>query len=965
MQSIKILFIQIISLCLPFFVHAQNGFIRGAVFDDATGEYLPGVTILVEGTTIGTITDLDGRFNLAIASGTYDLRLSFISYQTLNVSGVEVKAGEVTLLESLRLKEVTLELTGVTISAQAVRNTEASLLTIRKKSANVIDGISSVSFRKIGDSDAASSIKRVPGVSVEGGKYVYIRGLGDRYTKTILNGMDIPGLDPDRNTLQMDIFPTNVIDNIIVHKSFTAELPADFTGGVIDIAIKDFPEERKGSASLSLGYNPDFHFTSDYLDYQGGETDFLGFDDGTRDIPATENIPFYSEVVGNPYGEKGLRYREILETFNPAMAAQKRTSFMDYNATFSIGNQSAGEKTTLGYNFAISYKGYSEFYRDAEYGRYGLAGDASVYEMEVREFQMGDYGVNGVLWSGLVGIALKTQYSKFRINLLHLQNGESRAGIFDYESTDQGSNFEGFQHNLEYSERAMTNLLVDGRHTFKGSRWSVEWKLSPTRSAMKEPDTRFTRYIERGTYLVIGTESGFPERIWRNLEEINLAGVLHITREFQFIGQKSELLFGGSYTYKERDFIIRSYALNIRSVPLTGNPDELFFPENLWPLDGNVGKGTTYEARFVPTNPNQFNSNTKNAAGCISLELSPLKNLKTILGVRFENYVQRYTGQDQLGYNVLDNDKVLDNTDFFPSVNLIYALTDKQNLRFSYARTIARPSFKELSYAEIYDPISGRTFVGGLFRDANDVAGIEYWDGNLVSTDINNFDLRWEIFQANGQMVSVSGFYKIFNNPIEIVQYATQSGSFQPRNVGDGEVFGAELEFRLNSESIIPSIRNVTLSSNLTYTRSRIRMSKTEYDARVENARTGQTIDEYRDMAGQSPFIINCGLSYNGAETGFWDGFEAGLFYNVQGTTLQFIGMVDRPDIYTTPFHSLNFNMNKIFGKNDQFQVGLKFENLLNDEKESVFSSYKAYDQYYTRLHPGTSAQLRVAVKVF
>src|SRR5690606_10650162 len=123
--------------------------------------------------------------------------------------------------------------------------------------------------RRMGDSDAASSMKRVPGVSVEGGKYVYVRGLGDRYTKTILNGVDIPGLDPDRNTMQMDIFPTNIIDNIIVHKTFSAELPADFTGGVIDIAISDFPDQKKGNISFSSSYNPDFHFKSDYLTYKG------------------------------------------------------------------------------------------------------------------------------------------------------------------------------------------------------------------------------------------------------------------------------------------------------------------------------------------------------------------------------------------------------------------------------------------------------------------------------------------------------------------------------------------------------------------------------------------------------------------------------------------------------------------------------------------------------------------------
>lgn len=946
-------------------MHAQNGIIRGTVFDDATGEYLPGVTIFMEGTTMGTLTDLDGKFNLSVEPGSYNLRVSFISYETLIIKELQVKAGEVSLFDNLRLKETTFELTGVVITAQGLRNTENALLTIKRKSANVIDGISSVSFRKIGDSDAASAMKRVPGVSVEGGKYVYVRGLGDRYTKTILNGVDIPGLDPDRNTLQMDIFPTNIIDNIIVLKSFTADLPADFTGGVIDIAIKDFPEEKKGNISLSAGYNPGFHFKSDYLTYNGGKTDFLGFDDGTREIPATTNIPFFSEVVGDPDGEIAWRYREILENFNPAMAAYQKMSFMDYGFGASLGNQIAHKKVTLGYNFALSYKSNTEFYKDAEYGRYGLSGDPDVYEMGVREFQKGDYGVSSVLLSGMAGFAIKTLNSKYRINLLHLQNGESKAGIFDYIGSDQGSDFEGFQHNLDYSERSLTNLIINGKHTFTGTKWDIEWKLSPTLSKMEDPDIRFTRYVVSEGDYVIGTESGFPERIWRDLEEVNLAGLMHITKEFEVRGQNARLRFGGAYTFKERDFAIRSFALNIRNVPLIGDPDELFLPENLWPLDGNSSKGTTYEAPFVPVNPNQFNSRTNNAAGYVSMELSPVKNLKTILGIRVENYVQYYTGQDQLGYNILDNEKVLDNTDFFPSVNFIYTLSEKQNLRFSYAKTIARPSFKELSYAEIYDPISGRTFIGGLFRDADDVAGIEYWDGHLASTDIHNFDLRWELFPSNGQTISLSGFYKMFDNPIEMVQYATLAGSFQPRNVGDGQVFGAEIEFRLNLEPLIEALRNMAISSNLTFTKSIIRLSNTEYASRVANARTGQTIDEYRDMAGQAPYIINFGVSYNGGVKGFWNGFEAGLYYNVQGQTLQYVGMVDRPDIYSKPFNSLNFNSNKSLGEDKRLQIGLKIENLLNAKKESIFKSYEATDQYFTRLYQGITFQLRLSYSLF
>jgi hypothetical protein len=964
MRSLR-LSITFLLLFLTSLTFAQNGFIRGSVSDDATGEYLPGVTVFLEGTTLGTLTDLDGKFNLKATPGTYLVRISYISYEPLMISEVVVKNGEVTLLDNLRLKEATIQLSEVTITAQGVRNTENALMTIKKKSANVIDGISAANFRKIGDSDAASSMKRVAGLSVEGGKYIYVRGLGDRYTKTILNGVDIPGLDPDRNTLQLDIFPTNIIDNILVYKSFTADLPADFTGGVIDIEIKDFPEEKQGSISLSAGYNPSFHFKSNYLTYKGGSTDFLGFDDGTRQIPATTDIPLFSEVVGDPYGAKGLRYQEILRAFNPTMAAYEQMSFMDYSISASLGNQIPGKKVTLGYNFALSYKSNTEFYENAEYGRYGLSSNPDVYEMEVREFQQGNYGAKSVLWSALGGFALKTQKSKYRLNILHLQNGESRAGIFDYTGSDQGSEFSGFQHNLDYSERALTNLLIDGKNTFPGSKWEIEWKLSPTLSRMEDPDIRFTRYIgEPGSY-VINTESGFPERIWRNLKEVNLAGIAGASKKFQALKRDAELKFGVAYTYKERDFAILNYMLNIRKLTLTGNPDELFYPENIWPVDSNVSTGTTYDAPFIPVNPNQFNSNINNIAGYASIELSPLKWLKTIVGVRFENYVQRYTGQDQLGYNVLDNAKVLENTNFFPSLNLIVTLSEKQNLRFSYAKTIARPSFKELSYAEIYDPISGRTFIGGLFRDANDVSGIVYWDGNLVSTDIHNFDLRWEMFLPKSKTFSVSGFYKNFINPIEIVQYATLAGAFQPRNVGDGQVFGAELEFRLGLEPIAKALKNVSISANLTYTKSLIKLSKTEYDSRVANARTGQTIDEYREMAGQAPYIINGGISYNGGQKGFWNGFEAGLYYNMQGLTLQYVGIVDRPDIYTKPFHSLNFNSNKSIGKDKKLQIGLKVENILNDQKESVYKSYEAADQYFTRLDQGITFTLQVKYSLF
>jgi len=942
---------------------AQNGTLRGSVFDDKTGESLPGVSVLLEGTTFGAMSDFDGKFSVDAPAGTYSARLSFISYETIYVRDVKVDAGKVTLLENIRLKEVSIELNEVEITAEMLRNNEAALITMKQKSANVIDGISAAAFRKIGDSDAASSMRRVTGVSVEGGKYVYVRGLGDRYTKTVLNGMDIPGLDPDRNTLQIDLFPTNVIDNIVVKKTFTPDLPADFTGGVVDITTKDFPEERSGQLSMSLGYNPSMHFNPDYLYYQGGKTDFLGYDDGSRAIPATENIPQFSEVVGDPYGEKGLRYRQILEAFNPTLSASQKTSFMDYSLGASAGDQFSGKKFTWGYNAALSYKSTSEYYKKAEYGRYGLSGDPDITEMDMREYQVGDFSVSSVLWGALAGLAMKTGQSKFSLNFLHLQNGESKAGIFNYSNADQGSYFEGFQHNLEYTQRSLTNAVLSGKHFLKGNAWNLEWKISPTWSKIEDPDIRFTRYEKRGDEFRISTESGFPERIWRDLNEFNFSGVLHVERNFEVLGEKASVRFGGAATYKQRDYTIRDFQLNIRGIPLSGNPDELFYAENLWPYQGNAGQGTTYEAPFIPVNPNEFKADNQNMGIYAMIEISPAQRLKTVIGLRAEKYLQHYTGQDQLGNHVLDHALVLDDLDFFPALNLIYALTKRQNLRLSYSRTIARPSFKELSYAEIFDPITGRVFIGGLFRDANDFSGIEYWDGHLQSTGIQNVDLRWEWFGQMGSMLSVSGYYKYFKKPIEIVQYATQTGAFQPRNVGDGQLVGLELEVRRDLGWLMSSLKRFSIMANITGTYSRIKLSKTEYESRVENARTGQTIDEYRSMAGQAPVIVNAGLSYDGGESGFLKGFEAGIYYNVQGRTLEVVGIVDRPDIYSRAFHSLNLNVNKAFGPEKRLQLGLKVENLLNESKESVFSSFGAMDQYYTRIQPGTALQVRIGYR--
>lgn len=953
----KFFFYTLILFALAANIFAQNGTLRGVMYDDATGEPLPFGNVIIDALGTGTTSDLDGAYSISLPQGTYQVKFNFLGYSDLVIEDVQIKSGEVTILDG-RIGESSQNLDVVVITAAQARNTEAALATLQRKSINLLDGISAASFKKIGDSDAAAAVKRVPGVSIEGGKYVYVRGLGDRYTKTILNGMDIPGLDPDRNTVQMDIFPTNILDNIIVLKTFTPDLPADFTGGVVDITTKDFPERETFSVSGGLGYNPDMHLNSNYLTYAGGSTDFLGFDDGTRTIPTEgrSNIPFLADAIGDPSGD-GQVFTNILEGFNPNLAAMRANSFMDYSLSLSSGNQYNREKVTLGYNLALTYKNNTDFYQDAEYNRYGLGRTSDILDMDAREIQRGDFGENNVLLGGLAGFSAKTTTSKIGLNILHLQNGESTAGLFNYIGQDQGSNFTATQHNLEYSQRSLTNVMLNGTHNIGEDAWEINWKAAATRSQMDDPDIRFTRIRTDGNELSVGSESGIPERIWRFLSEDNLVGKVDAINNFKIRGEQAKLKFGGGHTYKQRDYSIENFQIRPNLIDITDNPDDIFKPENLWTPENR--NGITYDPQFLPINTNAFDANINNTAAYASLEFSPFENLKSILGVRAENYVQRYTGINQ-DRDRLNNEVVIDDIDFFPAFNLIYALQDKMNLRLSYSMTIARPSFKEASFATILDPITGRTFIGGFFPDIDVVTGETIWDGNLRATNINNFDLRWELFQNAGQVISVSGFYKTFNNPIEIVQYVQAPNNFQPRNVGFGQVFGAEFELRKSLSFMTSALDDFTFNANVTVTQSSIEMSDTEFNSRVRNARDGQEIDRFRDMAGQAPYLINSGLSYANAE----NGWKAGVYYNVQGETLQFVGIADRPDIYSVPFHSLNLSINKAFGTENRFSIGAKVSNLLGDDREEVFKSFGTDDELFTRLSPQRTFSLSFGYKM-
>lgn len=926
--------------------YAQQGHLRGKILDGDTGEGLIGAAVYKESTSSGAVADFDGNYSLALDPGIHTVVFQFISYQSQTVTDVEIKAGEVTMMD-ITLASVTAELDEIVITAAQIKDNETAMMALQKKSPNVVNGISTQAFRKFGDSELGNAMKRVTGVTVEGDKYVYVRGLGDRYTKTTLNQMIIPGLDPDRNSVQIDIFPTNTIENVMVYKTFTPDLPGDFTGGIVDVQTKNFPEDKLTRISFGVEYNPDMHLKKDYLTYDGGSLDFLGFDDGIRALPFDENLNIPDISAAN-----GAEVEGITRSFEPQMATKNKNSFMNYGFNFTHGNQINRDKATWGYNVVLNYKSQTEFYDNAEFGEYIKDSDASNNELNGFYLRKGPIGNKNVLWSGLFSGALKYDKHNYSLMLMHNQNGISQTT--DRVSRDLEDNPSTLLDDiLTYTQRQISTGLLIGQHNF--NKFSLEWRGSMTTSKINDPDFRITQIQEIPVYDGEGIQTGYRyslntgvgagiNRLWRDLVENNESFKVDLTYPY---GEKNELKVGGMSLFKQREFQVLSYNFNVRdrgNVVITDNPDDFFDPDNIWTPAKNEGTFIISRNSERENKINSFDATSQTHGFYTMTEHYLSEKFRAIVGVRAEIAKMYYTGRSQSGQE-LDNALTLDELNWLPSLNLVYTLTDKMNLRASYNKTLARPTFKEKSNAQIYDPISDRTIIGNL---------------NLMQTEIDNFDFRWEDYFSDSELISIALFFKNFEGHIEQVTFQTAANQLTFQNAGNSKVYGVELEFRKNIT------KNFGAGTNVSVVKSEIDMNDiivnkdaqgnvtTEKENRELWARDGEEIKDKRSMSGQAPYVVNAYVNWNNDN----NTVNANLSYNVQGETLAIVGSGRWSDIYTKPFNSLNFNIYKDFGPSKNSRINLRVSNLLDAEKVNVYKSHGAADKTFSVFQPGRAFAL-------
>lgn len=940
-------------LLTPNLIAQTTGKITGTVVDSETGEAMIGANVYIDGTTLGAATDLDGKYLIeGIMPGEYNLIFSTIGYSKSTITGIKVKAGDIVKLDfAMQLESIETE--EVVISAQAALDSDAGMLINRQKSLSVSDAISAEQISKSGAGDAADAVKKVVGATVVGGKYVYIRGLGERYSSTQLNGAELPSSDPNKKAFQLDLLPTNLLDNIITLKTFTPDKPGNFSGGIVDVGTKNFPTSFILKLSSGTSYNSQATFNDNYLTFSGANGDFLGFNDGTFDLPENldvENLSIPLPQQARFNSEAALKLDEYSKSFNNVMDFTRASAPVNQSYSISVGDQiSTGENSSLGYLGSLTYSRNYSFYEDGKVQRYIVA-DLEADELNPQLLLNDQKSSSESNLGGLFTVNYKfSSHHQFGGNIFYSRSGiaETRfqEGTWPQEFGLGEDTPMYFNRVLSYSDRDILSYQIRGEHNLT---WllntTVDWNTSISNTTQIEPDRRLIsssiQQFSDGQKNYIITGSGFddPSRYFRELEDKSNSYNLNFSIPFsQWNNKQGKLKFGASHQTITRNFIEKSFSYTVSNQLynlLDGSIVDLFSLENLG--ISRIDTLSNGNLRYNFANTINNNSKAKNnydgeqdvTAFYGMVELPLINNIKFIGGLRYETTDMKVTSKDP----VFPVGKISEK-DLLHSLNLIYEVAENMNLRLASTKTLARPNFREIA------PYATKEFINDVELQGNP---------NLKRTLIDNYDIRLEWFARPGEIIAISGFYKNLENPIELAfaEGATRSNPIVNYvNVGNAIIYGVEFESRFRLDWFSESFSNFSIGANLSLVSSKVDIDGAELAQRI-------AIDENspstRSLQGQSPFIFNFDLSYENYETGTL----ASLNFNTFGERLSRVSANVTPDVYEQPAAQLDF----IFSQKllEYFKINLSVKNIMNSNYREIYK-YKGEEFVYQEYKRGIS----------
>lgn len=911
------LFISILTL------HAdeRNGKIMGKVYDASNGSVLPEAVVKLENLNKSTASDLDGKFEIDnVQAGRYNLKVTYIGYVQKKID-VELKPSEVVNVDVILEPESTAT---DTINIEAVRkqNNEAGLLIKQQKSGNILDGISEQQIKRAPDAVASEVLRRVTGVSIVNDKYVYVRGTSDRYSLTTLNGALVPSSEPDKKAFSFDLFPSNLIDNIVISKSYTPDQPGNFSGGLLQVTTKDFPDVFTMNYSITGGLNTSTT-GKDFLTYNAGQSKILfinsGYDDGLRGLPS---IFPGKRVIDSYFSNQELK--AFGKSFRNNWGQNIISAPYNGGFQFSIGNKFSLFKKPLGILFAYTYKN-SFSNEDINRNRYNT--DLSPLE----EFT-GKESKYSVLSGGLLNLIYKpSEYHKISIKNTYSLNSDDITSYLNgwKEMPSEVNDYKLYQ--TRFTQRSLISSQLTGEHFLQNfGKISLNWLASYSESRRYEPDQKSMTYqrerFSTDPYFarlstIANNDAG--DRYFADLKDINRNGVIDISIPFfRFDGISQSKIKTGIFaslttrSFRARDFAPRnlgSYLIVYESL------DSIFMPEN---IDTNK---LVYQE--ITRESDAYNAKDENYAGYLTFDI-PVKKLRINAGFRFEYNRQKVSS---LGLILEPITADLKNNDILPSVNLTYSINDRMNIRSSFSQTVSRPELREISPNDYYD------FTYGV-----DIGGNPKLHRNLIQ----NYDLRYEFFPAPSEIITFSMFYKHFDSPIEqVFKLGANNPAITFQNAENGaRNYGIEIELRKNLGFLSKYLADISFNGNLALINSKVN---------VQN--TSATYTE-RKMQGQSPYTLNLGIYYDNLRLGT----SVNVVYNKFGKRVSQVGLNGFNDIEEAGNDIVDITISQKLFK--YFEMKFSAKDIINQDKtfeQKVGDEIKTVRKYKS----GTNYSLTASYK--
>ncbi len=899
-QILSVLFTLLASLS----AFSQSGKITGKLVNGSTGDVLIGASILLNGSTRGTTTDQNGTYSFSnLKPGTYSITCSYVGLEKKTVEAIVVKANEVTTQDVVLSVAASTEI--IIRSNRINKDNTSALLLTQKNSPNFSDGISAEAIRRTPDRSTSDVLKRISGAAIQDDKFAIIRGINDRYNAAFINGAPLPSSESDKKSFAFDIFPSNILDNLVILKTATPDQTAEFGGGIINITTKSIPDKDFQTISFGLGFNTNSTFKTQKY-YKHGRWDFLGLDDGGRELPF--NFPNKEQYKSLTFDEKG-KFGKALGVYDWKLYSGFTTPNISFQYATGITMQKKG-KDFFGGILSITY--------NRSYDSY--AGQRNTWEATVNSpipsIQIGNYKDRVYTQETLLGVLANFSFKLNNFNTVSFKNLLSinsddrvvlREGWSDFQANDI------YDRNTAYwfTSNFIVNSQVTGEHFIKAAKLKVNWIGSYSNIKRNIPNLRRMQYrgsLATGEYFanidqgISAITEGAGIHFFSKNGEILYSGKVDISRAFS-IGKliKHEIKTGLNYQNRDRDFDARTLQVLRYQIPNTNSfdPSILKLPvEDIFDKTnfGKLGRGKT---GFLIEDGSQardgYNGVSTTLAFYGMMDTRVGKFARFIYGARLEDFKQTLTS---LGAGFNDTVKVFNNQyRFFPSVSGVFSLTKKINLRLAYSETVNRPEFRELAPFVFYDIAQNLSISGNPL---------------LKNSLIYNTDFRLEFYPGRSQLVSFSVFNKEFKYPIEIFIIPATTNFATYDFVENANVRGAEFEFRTIIGPIFNidkgPLSNLTLFSNLAIIKSEVSL----LGGTVANAK--------RRLQGQSPYIINGGLTYLDADKGY----SFNLIANRVGPRILALGGNGTPDYFENARTVVDFQAACTLKKNLELKLNVR-----------------------------------------